>query len=578
MMPPDSAQPDLGAERVLHDAEKFFQGAFENAPIGIALVDAAGRFTKVNEALCHITGVGATRLESMGWEAIVHPDDLDAVREGIAALGASGQETYATEKRLIHASGQPAWVALQITSVPGHAGEHPHLLLHVQDVTDRKHYQDKLQHLADHDALTGLVNRASLARDLELQAARVERYGAEGAVLMLDLDHFKDVNDTLGHDAGDEVIVHVAEVLASRLRETDVLARVGGDEFAVLLPKADAVSARLVALDLVQALRQEPIPLTGMAAGAISISIGVALCGPQMTGEDLLVSASLAMYEAKEAGRDRVTMFRAETHERTRLRARLGWAQRIREALDDDRFCLLAQPVVELSTGRVDQYELLLRMRDEHDDLIPPALFLSIAERLGMIHEIDRWVVRRALGLLAEHKNESDLPALSVNISSRSIGDAVLLELVEEQLPQAGESSARLLVEMTETAAIEQITKARRFSQHLASMGCRTALDDFGAGLGAFSYLRHLPFDYLKIDGRFVRSARGSRTDRLVIEAIVSIAHALGKRTIAKYVGDDETARLLCELGVDYGQGYHFGHPAALIQAPVRAPEPFQGQ
>lgn len=576
-MPPDNAQPGAGAEDLLDEAGEFFHGAFENAPIGMALVDLAGRFTRVNEALCQITGVGRGRLESMGLEEIVHPDDLDAVREGMAALDVSGQTLYAAEKRFVHASGQPAWVALQLTLIAERAGKPLHLWLHVQDMTDRKRYEDKLQHLADHDALTGLVNRGSLARDLDLQAARVERYGAEGALLMLDVDHFKEINDMLGPHVGDELIVHVAGVLASRLRETDVLARIGGDEFAVLLPKADAVSARLVALDLLQALREEPITSTSVAAGAISVSIGVALFGPQMTGEDVLISAGLAMYDAKEAGRDRVTMSRAEQHERTRLRARLSWAQRIRDALDDDRFTLLGQPIVELSTGRVDHYELLLRMRDEHDDLIPPALFLPIAERLGMIHEIDAWVVRRALGLLAEHDDPASVSALSVNVSRRAIADTDLVALLEEQLVETGVSPTKLLLETTETAAIEQITKARRFSQHLAALGCRLALDDFGAGLGAFSYLQHLTFDYLKIDGRLVRSARSSEADRLVIEAIVSIAHALGKQTIAKYVAEEETARLLADLGVDYGQGYHFGRPAP-VPPPVGAPEPLQEQ
>jgi diguanylate cyclase (GGDEF)-like protein len=396
---------------------------------------------------------------------------------------------------------------------------------------------------------------------------------------MLDVDQFKYVNDTLGHHAGDKVIVAVAELLATRLRSSDLLARLGGDEFAVLLPKANARTAEKVAEDLLGALREQPITISGVAPRAITASVGVATFDTELTGEDVLVNADLAMYDAKEAGRDRVATFDSEGHEQARMKGRLSWVQQIRAALEQDRFSLVAQPIVELSSGRVVQQEALLRMLDDRDELIPPGAFLYIAERLDMIQEIDAWVVRNAFELLAADPNGS-LP-LEINISARSIGDPRLIELIERQIEQTGIAPERLIFEITETAAIEQIGKARAFSQRLADLGCRLALDDFGAGFGSFYYLKHLTFDYLKIDGEFIHHCTTSKTDQLVIRAIVDIARGLDKTTIAEYVTDGETARLLTRLGVDYGQGYHYGRPTPFYRdskpgstSSTRAPVP----
>ena len=248
------------------------------------------------------------------------------------------------------------------------------------------------------------------------------------------------------------------------------------------------------------------------------------------------------------------------------MKGRISWAQRIQHALDEDGFSLLAQPIIDFSTGRVSQYELLLRMTDEHGDLIPPGVFLYIAERLDLIQQIDAWVITNAIRLLAEHNGASDGVAIEINISGRSIGDRKLLELIEHEIHASGVTPERLIFEITETAAIEHIAKARRFAEHLGELGCRFALDDFGAGFGSFYYLKHLPFDFLKIDGEFIARCATGKTDQLVIQALVAIARGLGKQTIAEFVGDQETVRLLTRLGVDYGQGYLLGTPAPISE------------
>ena len=246
------------------------------------------------------------------------------------------------------------------------------------------------------------------------------------------------------------------------------------------------------------------------------------------------------------------------------MKGRLTWAQRIGGALQHDGFTLLAQPIVELATGRTSQHELLLRMRDEHGDHVLPGSFLYIAERLGMVQEIDRWVTTQAINLLAEHRDHGEELTLEVNLSGLSIGDPELLALVSRELERTGVAPRNLIFEITETAAVINMPRAGQFIRDLNELGCRFALDDFGAGYGSFYYLKHLPFDFLKIDGEFVKNCRTSETDRLLIKAAVDIAAGMGKRTIAEFVGDQETVRLLADLGVDYGQGFHLGHPEPL--------------
>ncbi len=412
--------------------------------------------------------------------------------------------------------------------------------------------------MADHDPLTGLLNRRKFEAELERHVQGIKRYGAEGALLMLDIDHFKAVNDTLGHNAGDELIVSIAGALRNRLRSSDVLSRLGGDEFAALLPKADAAEARQVAGDLVGAVRENAALLSGERHKNITTSVGVAMFDERedLSGEVILIEADLAMYDAKEAGRDRYGFY-APGQRASRTQAQITWVARIEAALQEGRLVLAAQPILDLRSGEVGKYELLVRMLDDHDELIPPGAFLYIAERFGMIAKIDEWVATRAIELLGSR------PALrlAVNISGRSLGDQALLATLDERLSASRIDPTHLIFEVTETAAVANVTHAQAFAQRLREHGCRLALDDFGAGFGSFYYLKHLPFDYVKIDGEFVQHATSGRIDKLVIEAVVGIAKGLGKETIAEFVIDEQTRRVVEALGVDYAQGYHVGRP-----------------
>jgi diguanylate cyclase (GGDEF)-like protein len=427
--------------------------------------------------------------------------------------------------------------------------------------------EEKLRHMVDHDPLTGLYNRRAYERILGEHIARGERYGHEGAVLMLDLDEFKQVNDTLGHSAGDELIVRVGRALARRLRSTDTVARLGGDEFAILLPRGGREQAEQVACALLQTIRAERSARGRKGrARPISASIGVApLIGASaVSAEGALINADLAMYDAKEGGRDRYEVYGSSRTGKAGIEHRLEWVERIRTALEEDGFTLYAQPVVEAAGGETMQLELLIRMLDPGGEPIAPASFLPIAERFGLIGEIDRWVVTQAIRILSEQARFGRRPKVEVNLSGHSLGDPELAVHIDRELRGSDVDPTQLVFEVTETAAIGNIEAAQHFAVRLAELGCRFALDDFGAGFGSFYYLKHLPFDFIKIDGEFVRNLVEDETNRLVISAVVDLARGLGKRTIAEFVGDEATALALRELGVDYLQGFYLGRPAPL--------------
>jgi len=286
-------------------------------------------------------------------------------------------------------------------------------------------------------------------------------------------------------------------------------------------------------------------------------------------GEDEpLGRADVAMYEAKESGRDRFSVYVSQAH-RDSMEAKLTMIDRIREALEHDLLELYCQPILDLRTGRISQYELLLRMIDGDGEVLLPRAFLGVAERYGLMNDIDRWVVEEAIGLVADSEEEGNGPPLEVNLSAKSLGDPRFPQWVEERLEASGIDASRLIFEITETAAIANMDEAKNFVNRLTRLGCRFALDDFGAGFGSFHYVKYLPVDYVKIDGDFVRNLSQSTTDQSVVKAVVQLARGLGKKSVAEFVDDERTVQLLREYGVDYAQGFYIGVPV-----PVRDPLP----
>ncbi|HET9154150.1 MAG TPA: EAL domain-containing protein [Solirubrobacterales bacterium] len=425
----------------------------------------------------------------------------------------------------------------------------------------------ELRFLADHDSLTGLLNRRRFRAELDQYVSFNARYGGRGAVMVIDIDGLKEVNDRLGHQAGDRLIRHVAEILRERVRATDLVARLSGDEFAVLMPQTDTAGA----LQLGEDLRAQVAE--GFSRGAetapASISVGITMFGGQggTQSEAVLLAADQAMYQAKEEGRNRIMLFNAPGEAADVAQRAQTTSARIRDALTHNRLRLATQPIRSLANGGIERYELFLRMTGESGELLPAASFIEVAERSGMVQELDRWVVARALELMAERERAGNPVSLHMNLSGASMTDLSVLEFIERRLDEGETDPSRCTFEITQTARVDDYDTAAGFADRLTEFGCEVAIDDYGAGFGPFAYLKKVPFDVIKIDGAFVRDISRNDADQLVVKAIVEIARGLGKRTIAGFVEDEDTTKLLREYGVDMGQGFHLGKPVDAAEA-----------
>jgi diguanylate cyclase (GGDEF)-like protein len=425
----------------------------------------------------------------------------------------------------------------------------------------------ELRYIADHDSLTGLLDRRRFRAELDTFVSFSARYGGQGAVMIIDIDGLKTINDSLGHHAGDNLIRHVAAIMRERVRTTDIVARLSGDEFAVLMPQTDTAGALQLGEDLRAQVAEDAA--AGLDAEQATISVGITMFGGErgIGAEAILVAADQAMYRAKEDGRNQIALFQDPGEPRRQQQRQQTTTARIREALTQDRLSLHTQPIRSLASGGIERYELLLRMTGENGELLPAASFIEAAERSGMVQELDRWVVAQALELLAQRERDGDPVSLHVNLSGASVADLSVLEFIERRLDEGGADPTRCTFEITETAKVHNYEAAAGFADRITEFGCQVAIDDYGAGFGPFHYLKSIPFDLIKIDGSFVRDMPNSDADQLTVQAIVQIARGLGKTTIAEYVQDDVTAEMLRGYGVDMAQGYHLGRPVDVAEA-----------
>ena len=425
-------------------------------------------------------------------------------------------------------------------------------------LTARTEAEQNLMWLADHDPLTNLFNRRRFQEVFDRILALSVRYQRTGALLFLDLDQFKYVNDLSGHQAGDALLLLVASGLRDAVRHSDILARLGGDEFALVLPEAQADEAVYMANKLQHELRQVEFAAHGREH-KVSCSIGITLFPDHGSDlNDLLANADMAMYQAKEAGSGRWHMYSPDEQAKELLASRAKWRERISQALIDDAFELHFQPIFDIRQHKVTRYETLVRMRDNAGQLVFPDNFIPVAEQSGQIHEIDRWVIRKVIDRVRQNPGLS----LSVNLSGRVLDDPSLLAWFHEQLQDSRIDPSDLIVEITETAAVANVQDAIAFMREIKALGCRFALDDFGSGFSSFAYLKQLPVDIVKIDGAFIQNLATSADDQLFVKALTDVAKGLGKVTVAEFVENAETLALLEAFGVDFAQGYHIGRPS----------------
>jgi len=548
-----------------------FAGAFDNAPHGVLLTDRDGRVTAANSAAAGLLGRPAGTLTGLSLADISDPLDLGEDEAEWQALHQGSIVSYTSERQLVDADGTFVPVLLAVSRMPGRS-EPDRVVVHVVDLRALRQSEQKTAYLTDHDPLTGLFNRKRFEEELHRHLLHVRRHGQAGAVLLLDVDHFKYVNDSLGHAVGDIVLRAVADALVARLREQDVLARLGGDEFAILLPDSRSTedvetaaagilaAVAAVGVDLPDAHHLVPVVHVTASMGAVII--------PAFGNADrLLTAADLAMYEAKATAAGSIRIHSPDSPHALQIRTGFTWGERIRKGLADRNFELYLQPIVPLSGAGEQHYEVLLRLHDA-DRLWLPADFLRHAERLGLMATIDRYVVEQTIRLLGavppEHR-----PRLEVNLSAASLGDEHLSEWIAKTMDRHGVLSDSLVFEITETVAISNMPLAAATIRRLRNLGIQFALDDFGVGVSSFYYLRELPFDIIKIDGEFVRDLASNHVNQVIVRAMIDTAHGLGKTTVAEYVDRAGVADILNEQGCDYGQGHFYGtaRPASEVLA-----------
>lgn len=468
---------------------------------------------------------------------------------------------------IVHTEQNKVAVRVSVTPVQ-QKGQPTGTVLVLHDVSQEQNYMRLLMWQQSHDLLTGLDNRIAFENFLQQILGK-----QQASLLHLNLDHFKMINASYGHAAGDEILRQVCQQLSLVLRESDVLARVGGDDFAVLLPQCHPYAAMQTAERLRKSIhglqvqwRQHNLH-TAVSIGVVHIAQT-----PNSDPQALMGMADKACKHAKESGRNRITVYDPFDRIFQRYQGDMEWVQRLRDSLDNDLFTLLAQTVYPLRDPGQGMggahFEVLVRLQDAQGKLIKPNEFIPIAERYDLMPQIDRWVVRNTLKhLKAQFSEGAHISTCAINLSGASLGDTELLEFIRHHILEQGVAAEKLCFEITETSAIASMDNAIAMMNELRRLGCRFSLDDFGAGMASFKYLQQLPVDYLKIDGSFVRDMVHDKNNYAMVDAINHIGHVMGKKTVAEFVGDETTLSALKAMGVDYAQGYYIAPPAPLNSA-----------
>ncbi|NUT77016.1 EAL domain-containing protein [Pseudomonas sp. C1C7] len=535
---------------------------------GVITTDVSGAIAYMNPAAEALTHWKAEQATGLPLAALFNLLDENAQAEGFNLIERilSGHLSGGSEHSKLIQRLDGSTVSVTLVGAPiRNAGKVSGTVLVLHDMTQERQYIANLSWQATHDALTGLANRREFEYRLEQALHNLTRQSGRHALMFLDLDQFKLVNDTCGHAAGDELLRHICALLQSGLREGDTLARLGGDEFGILLENCGPDAAERIAEGLRQTVQNLHFVWKGRPF-VTTVSVGlVHVSHNPTTLEASLRAADMACYMAKEKGRNRVQVYHPDDSELSLRFGEMAWVQRLHMALEEDRFCLYAQEIAPLGTSDEGGHiEILLRLHDEAGRMILPDSFIPAAERYGLMTSLDRWVVQNVFRIIAQcraEKRKGPLAMCAINLSGTTIGDEAFLDFLREQFVTYSIPPEMICFEITETSAISNLGSAIRFINELKGLGCHFSLDDFCAGMSSFAYLKHLPVDFLKIDGSFVKDMLDDPINRAMVEVINHIGHVMGKRTIAEFVETPQIEQALLEIGVDYAQGYVIERP-----------------
>lgn len=551
-------------EVMLLEAEERYRNLVVTAHDLVWSMDVEGKWTYLNAAAHHIYGYEPEELLNQPL-AMLQTDKSKALDDSAFASVIAGNELLGYETTHLDKEGLIRHISFNACPHIGSDGSVQYITGTARDITEQKAYESELTYQTQHDKLTNLKNRSFFQEELECLISRINRSGETCALIYLDLDQFKYVNDTIGHAAGDELLIEVSQLLKDKLREGDLLARFGGDEFTIILYDTDEHAIDIVAHNLLGFFESYRF-FSKSQLFNITCSMGITLINNQTeSAESALSHADIACNMAKKQGRNCFHVYDPANKQLDGMAEDMGWANRVKNAYENDLFSLVYQPIVSVNDGTVEDYEVLLRMDLDDGQRILPGGFIPAAERFGLINNVDRWTVSRSMRALVKLHEENSNIRFAINLSGRAFEDKELLPMIQGILDNTGLEPTCLTFEITETAAIANISAAKTFIASLKDMGCQFALDDFGTGFCSFAYLKNLPVDKLKIDGAFVQSLDTSKVDRAMVQSMNQIAHALGKQTIAEFVQNEQTLNILKDFGVDFAQGHYLGKPHPTI-------------
>jgi diguanylate cyclase (GGDEF)-like protein/PAS domain S-box-containing protein len=560
----DTTERRMIAEK-LRETESLFEEVFRHGPIGLMLVTQSRSIFRVNPAICDILGYTADELCGRTITDITHPDDRVQTIEQHTAIHSGTADSYRYEKRYIRKDGTTVWCRVNVNVVRDADGTAAYSVGHIEDITESRRIAEQLEREARHDALTDLPSRRFLLERLE-RALDESRRGGHGqvAALFIDLDHFKQVNDSLGHAAGDELLASVARAIQGSLRGSDVAGRFGGDEFVVLCPALASPTDATVVADRIRRRLSAPFVVhdTEVFVGA---SIGIAIADHRSDAASLMAEADTAAYRAKERGRNRIEIFDREL--RTAIAKRVEIATALRHAIDDEELVLHYQPLVDVDSSRLAGFEALVRWERPGVGLVSPADFLPVAEERGLIVPMGRWITEHACQRLATWNGAGLDTTMGINLSPRQLNSGHLVREVRAILDDTGVDPTSLYFEITENALVDDAETAIRRLSELRDLGVRLAIDDFGTGYSSLSYLRRLPVQVVKIDRSFILSLGVDREGSTIVASVINLAHALGMEIVAEGVESIEHVAALVTLGCDKMQGYWFSKPVPAEQA-----------